>query len=232
MKVIGAGLPRTGTMSTQAALKQLGFSCYHMQEVPREPGHLVAWLDLVHERAPMDWQALFRDYEATVDTPACFYFEELMAAFPEAKVLLTVRDPERWYESVSTLLDSVRPLRPLRRVVPRLRKFLDLVDSLAEKFLTTATDRESMIAAAQRHNEAVKRIVPPDRLLVFQVQDGWEPLCAFLGCEVPDAPFPHLNEAATVGERLRGMFLPGPRRMLLGAVAMVLAVLAACWRLA
>jgi hypothetical protein len=99
MKVIGAGISRTGTMTMQAALETLGYHCYHMKEVPRDPGHLDAWYQLVSGHAPMDWHALFRTFEATVDTPACWYYQDLMQAFPEAKVILTVREPERWYES-------------------------------------------------------------------------------------------------------------------------------------
>ncbi len=96
MKIIGAGMPRTGTMSMQAALNELGFPCYHMESVARSPHDLKMWDDFVSGRTEMDWQQIFQNYEATVDAPACFYYEELMREFPEAKVILTVRDATRW----------------------------------------------------------------------------------------------------------------------------------------
>ena len=109
MQAIGAGLPRTGPMSMRAALNQLGYPCYHMQNVPRETGHLQAWDDAVTGRSPMDWQRLFQHYEAIVDAPGCFFYADLMRAYPEAKVVLTVRDPERWYTSDDIMADHGAP---------------------------------------------------------------------------------------------------------------------------
>lgn len=190
MKVIGAGLPRTGTMSTQAALNQLGFRCYHMQDVPRERGHLRAWTALVQEREPLDWHWLFQNYEATVDAPACFYFEELMREFPDAKVLLTVRDPDRWYDSVTALMDAVRPIRPLTYVIPRFRQFLKLVDSLTGKFVPTVADRGSSVAAFHRHKNELRsirlRMRRIDRPLNFAAS-WYRPLCDFNHATKPDA---------------------------------------------
>ena len=228
MKVIGAGLPRTGTMSVQAALKQLGYRCYHMQEVPREPGHLRAWNDAVSGRTTMDWHTLFRNYEATVDAPACFYYADLLRTFPGAKVILTVRDPERWYQSVMTLIRTTERLRPLRYLIPKLALFLRLGDSLNAKFFDGTQDKDRLIQAFNAHNAAVQHGVPQERLLVFRVQDGWEPLCAFLGCAVPQLPFPHLNEGdATLRERFRQVFLSGPlRNALLAAGLLGLSLLA------
>jgi len=107
MKIIGAGLPRTGTMSLRAALNQLGYPCYHMEVVARNPSHLQVWDDLISGRAAMDWQTFFREYEATVDAPACFYFEELAREFPKAQVILTVRDAERRARHPIKLFDSM-----------------------------------------------------------------------------------------------------------------------------
>lgn len=210
MKIIGAGLPRTGTMSTQAALNRLGFRCYHMQDVPREPGHLKAWNDYLHGYAPMDWKKLFGDYDATVDAPACFYFEEIMNEFPEAMVLLTIRDADGWHKSVTNLLASVKPIRPLRYVIPKLRRFLDLIDGLMDKFVPSSGDLTASIAAFHQHNEKVRRIVPERRLLVFDVREGWAPLCSFLKCKVPKTEFPRLNTSASVSSRLRNTFLSDP----------------------
>jgi Sulfotransferase domain len=208
LKVIGAGLPRTGTMSMQAALNQLGFRCYHMQEVPQVPGHLKRWGDLVSGGQSMDWDALFEDYEATVDAPACFYYRELMEAYPEAKVVLTVRDADRWYASIMTLLNTVKPLRPFGKVMPRIGRFMKLTDDLLDTFIAPSRDEESFLRAFHRYNAEVTEHVPADRLLVFRVQDGWEPLCAFLDCPIPEPhPFPHLNEgSATIQAKMKEFF--------------------------
>ena len=95
MQVVGAGFMRTGTLSTQAVLQTLGYRCCHMKEVPQAKGYLDVWPGLVSGQAPMDWKALFHGYEGTVDLPACAYYEELMKEFPDANVLLNVRDPNK-----------------------------------------------------------------------------------------------------------------------------------------
>src|SRR5262249_4216448 len=128
MKIIGAGLMRTGTMTMQVALERLGYHCYHMREVPQEPGHLNAWHKLVTGQAPIDWHTLFHKFDATVDTPACLYYKELLEAFPDAKVVLTVRDPDRWYESLTTLHRSHNSARLVAWGIPKLGKFMRLVD--------------------------------------------------------------------------------------------------------
>ncbi len=195
MKVIGAGFGRTGTMSMQGALQILGFRCYHMKEVPQTRGHLKAWHEFVGGKAPMDWQTLFEDYEATVDFPACWYYKELLREFPDAKVVLTVRDPRKWFDSFTTLQDTTDRLR-IFRFISIARRFIAFTDLLLAKvFDGRPRDRAHCIEVFDRHNQEVKQHVPADRLLVFQVQDGWEPLCRFLECDVPkDVPFPHLNE--------------------------------------
>jgi Sulfotransferase domain len=227
MKVIGAGISRTGTMTMQAALETPGYHCYHMKEVPREPGHLDAWYQFVTRQAPMDWQTLFRKFEATVDTPACWYYQELMEAFPEAKVILTVREPERWYASFVTLRTTVNRVRPVSRLIPKMAKMVRFADALFDKIFGGSLDHANCIRVFNAHNEAVQRLVPKDRLLVFQVADGWEPLCKFLGCPVPEGmPFPHLNEGdQTLKDVVRQLFIgPWVRRIALTAIG--LAVLA------
>jgi hypothetical protein len=212
MQVIGAGFGRTGTMSMQAALELLGYRCYHMKEITERPGHLQAWHEFVSGRARMDWKTLFESYEATVDFPACIYYRELLQEFPDAKVILTVRDPERWYQSFLTLQQTTDRFRVFR-FVPRARRFLNFVDLLLGKVFDRPRDHDNCINVFNRHNQEVQEHVPADRLLVFRVQEGWEPLCKFLGCEVPEGiPFPHLNEGketleALVRERLYGPWL-------------------------
>jgi len=198
-------------MSLRAALNQLGYPCYHMEVVSREPSHVHLWGDLISGRAGMDWQTFFQEYEATVDAPACFYYEELVQAFPNAQVILTVRDPERWYKSITMLIRLSRRARPLGYLIPRFGRYLDLTFAILDKFIPgyETDDSELLIQTFNEHNAAVKRLVPQDRLLVFDVRDGWEPLCTFLGCEVPrDVPFPHLNAGkATLLAKLIEIFL-------------------------
>ena len=194
MKIIGAGFMRTGTMSMQTALELLGYPCYHMKEVLQNEGHLDKWHDFISGKNAMDWHTLFRDFEATVDTPACVYYRELMEAFPDAKVILTLRDPERWYQSFMTLRKTHDSLRPFSRWSPRLKKALAAADALWYNMFRNSFDKENCIRVFNEHNLAVQQFVPPERLLVFQVAEGWEPLCRFLNCEIPNVAFPHLNE--------------------------------------
>ncbi len=232
MQVIGAGFGRTGTMSMQAALETLGYRCYHMKEVPEQPGHLRAWHDLVAGRAAMDWQTLFRDFEATVDFPACVYYQELLREFPEAKVVLTVREPDRWFDSFLTLQRTTDRFR-IFRFIPRAHRFISFADLLLGKvFDQRERDRQYSIEVFNRHNQRVKELVPPDRLLVFRVQQGWEPLCQFLGCPVPEGtPFPHLNEGKDTLEALARQRLFGPivRKLQIAAAAALLVGLIWWW---
>ncbi len=210
MQVIGAGFGRTGTMSMQAALELLGYRCYHMKEIIRDPTHLPAWHGFVSGAAPMDWNTLFDGYEATVDFPASIYYRELLREFPDAKVVLTVRDPERWFQSFLTLQDTTDRFR-IFRFVPRARRFLNFVDLLLGKIFGSPRDHDRCIEVFNLHNQEVQAHVPADRLLVFQVQEGWGPLCKFLERDVPSGiPFPHLNEGKATLEKLVRKHLYGP----------------------
>jgi hypothetical protein len=208
MYVIGAGFGRTGTTSTKAALELLGFApCYHMLEVIVHPPDVAHWRAAVAGR-PVDWRQFFRNYRATVDWPACEFYQELMAVYPDAKVLLNVRDPERWYDSMASTIYPLNMAVPhwLRRLVPHLDRFLRLnMEMLWQgRFGGRFEDRNHAIEVYTRHVEEVKRVVPPERLLVFDVKEGWEPLCRFLGVPVPtDQSFPHLNDAAQVQVLIR-----------------------------
>lgn len=232
MRLIGAGFGRTGTMSMQAACEILGYRCYHMKEITEHPGHLRAWHDFVSGRAPMDWQSLFRDFEATVDFPACIYYRELLQKFPDAKVVLNVREPERWFDSFLTLQQTTDRFRVFR-FLPKARRFLNFVDLLLGKVFDRPRDRQHCIKVFNEHNLAVQQYVPADRLLVFQVQQGWEPLCRFLNCEVPAGiPFPHLNEGKETLESLARERLFGPwLRAAPLAVAVVVLMVLSWWLL-
>ncbi len=196
LKIIGAGFGRTGTLSIKHALEELGFGpCYHMTEIHEKPEVDAQW-DAIVRGEPADWRAVFSGYQATVDWPACAFYKELMHAYPNAKVLLTVRDPEKWYESVSKTIYHVPgqnpdPTRPLHR---------NMVDALIWQgtFDGRFEDKEYAIAVFLRHIEEVKQYVAQEKLLVYNVKEGWKPLCAFLGVEVPaEKPFPHDNDRAS-----------------------------------
>ena len=220
MKVIGAGFGRTGTTSLKAALETLGFApCYHMTEVFAHPGHADFWVS-AWRKEPVDWEGVLGDYEATVDWPACTFYEELMERHPDAKVLLSVRDPEPWYESthstiyeLSMLLDS----SPISRLIFGLITLLvfggfaggrsNLVNDLIWEgtFDGRFEDKVYAIEVFERHNEEVKRRVPPERLLVYDVKEGWETLCGFLGVPEPEEPFPRLNDTAQMRRGIKSV---------------------------
>jgi Sulfotransferase domain len=212
LEIIGAGFGRTGTLSMKVALEQLGYDpCYHMAEVlmPRpglNDGHLDAWYDFAVNRKPMDWRWLLKSYRACVDFPTCLFYRELIEAFPQARVILTTRDPEKWFKSWSNLWAAGDAINDPSRMV-RLHKFIPFVDALIRNgLLGGKIERESSIALFNRHIEEVKASVPADRLLVFRVDQGWAPLCEFLGKPVPDTPFPHLNESDGLLEKFKALF--------------------------
>jgi hypothetical protein len=201
IKVIGAGLGRTGTLSLKLALEELGFGrCYHMTEVLAHREDARIW-DAAARGEPVEWEALLRDCQATVDWPGCTFYEELMRRYPDAKVVLTVRDPERWYESAYHTIYYVQQAFPrwITPFFPRMRDFRRMVDRLIwdGTFQGRFEDRPFAIEVFNRHNDEVRGVVPPERLLVFEVREGWQPLCAFLGVPVPEGkPFPHRNDTA------------------------------------
>lgn len=226
MQVIGAGFMRTGTLSTKAALEILGYPCYHMKEILKNKGHIDVWHKLMADQVPIDWNVLFHEFEATVDTPICIYYKELMQTFPDAKVLLTLREQDRWYASLVTLHTTIDKLRPIARVIPKLGKMVRFVDIMFDKIFGGSLQRENCIRVFNEHNAEVQKFVPPERLLVFRVTDGWEPLCEFLGCDVPEAtPFPHLNEGEQTIKSLILKYFVGPWVKLIALTAIGLAIL-------
>jgi hypothetical protein len=205
MQIIGAGFGRTGTSSLQQALeKLLGGPCYHMTAVIRQPEHLRAWYAFATGgTACMDWQKLMEGYAACVDFPACLYYRELMATFPQAKVILTLRDSESWWRSFSLLLKTVNSARWLRFFGPRLRMLIGFADRIIVRdAFGGSLEKERCIEAYERHIRQVRAEVPESRLLEFDVRQGWEPLCAFLGAPVPQCPFPHRNAGDAVLKKL------------------------------
>ncbi|GIH81584.1 sulfotransferase family protein [Planobispora longispora] len=203
--VIGAGLGRTGTSSLKVALERLGFTpCYHMFEVLGSAGRMRQWTAVARGGGP-DWEDIFRGYRACVDFPAAAYWRELAAHYPEAKVILTLRDPDAWFESArKTIFRLPRLMRHpvlgplLRLLLPRRSRpamFIRMLGALNRDRRDIAFDRDSALAYFERHNAEVMASVPAERLLVYRVGEGWEPLCAFLGVPVPDEPFPRANDS-------------------------------------
>lgn len=237
MNVIGAGFGRTGTTSLKAALETLGFgSAYHMTEVFTHPGHVGFW-EAARRGERVDWEGFLSGYGVAVDWPACAFYAELMEAFPGAPVILTVRDPERWYESTRKTIYGMHRISsgpaPVRLAfvlaglfAPGVTGIARLADEIVWKdtFDGRFEDRSYAIEAFRRHNEEVRRRVPPERLLVYDVKEGWAPLCDFLGVETPDEPFPHLNDTREMRRRLLGLVAVSAAVPVL-AVAAVLAAL-------
>lgn len=208
LRVIGAGFGRTGTTSLKAALEELGYGkCYHMTEVMKNPSHAYFWRDVM-EGKDVDWRGFFADYQSTVDWPSCDYYRDLMAIYPDAKVLLNIREPESWY--VSTLSTIYRVpnsllMRMISLLIPHMRVMYPLIDEKIWRgiFHNRFEEKEFAIEIFTRHNESVKEFVPAERLLVYNVKEGWEPLCNFLNVPVPAEPFPHLNDRVLMQRAMR-----------------------------
>jgi hypothetical protein len=207
LKIIGSGFGRTGTMSLKAALEILGFGpCYHMEEVIKRPSHIKLWQQIGHNQ-PVPWPRIFSRFQATVDFPASIFYRELLDLYPEAKVIHTVRDAQRWYESTTATIYPAANYFPawVPRFVPPLHRFVDMQERLIWQrvFNGRFPNRAYAIQRFHDYTEEVKQHVPPEKLLIFQVKDGWEPLCAFLDVPVPDRPFPHVNDRETMRRRFK-----------------------------
>jgi sulfotransferase family protein len=207
MKVLGAGFGRTGTLSLKNALEKTGYGpCYHMLEVFPRPEHVRMWHKLALEGS-MDWDLVFRDFTSTVDWPAARWWREMADHFPEAKVLLSVRDPEAWYKSMTETI--YQPMKsPVPDDVPELVKLQnEMVRTaiLRDTFDNRFEDKEHAIGVFKRHIQEVRDTIDPARLLVFDVREGWEPLCRFLEVPVPADPFPRLNDTASTQAMIKRM---------------------------
>ncbi len=207
MRVIGSGFGRTGTLSLQAALQQLGFDpCYHMVEVGRTRGHPRKWLAIARGEPP-DWRALFEGFEATVDFPACLFYADLMREFPDAKVVHTVRNEDDWYRSTFETLYQARTVVPrlLMRSIGTIGDAFEMIERLIWNgvFEGRFDDPRRAKEIFNEHTVKVCNTVPAERLLVYDVRDGWAPLCQFLSMPVPSIPFPNINDRASMVRRLQ-----------------------------
>jgi hypothetical protein len=199
LRVVGAGLGRTGTLSLKLALERLlGAPCYHMTEVFAHPEHVSLW----HAAArgePVDWYALFAGYAAAVDWPVGSFWPEVSEAFPEARIVLSTRSAESWWQSAS---QTIFPVSARAAGTPWHAMWTELARN---RFTTRLDDRAAAIAAYERHNADVRARASKARLLEWTAKDGWEPLCRALGVPVPDEPFPHANST----EEFLGRFTGG-----------------------
>lgn len=211
LKLINAGLARTGTTSLQVALNRLGFGpCYHMFDIATSKERLEQWEQIVCNGQPPDWGAVFEGYTSAADGPPALYYKQINRAFPKAKVILTVRDAERWYQSMHdtlyqfSLKGAEEPPGTMRARMHRLTNTMTWNGVFGGRF----SDKEHAIEVFRNHNQAVIDYVGHENLLVYSVKQGWEPLCAFLGVEVPREPFPHVNDTEAM-RRILGL-VPEP----------------------
>jgi Sulfotransferase domain len=213
MKVIGAGLPRTATLTQKISLEMLGLGpCYHMVNILADLSLVPQWQQAFDGNA--DWEKIFTGSQSCVDWPGSFFWRELVEAYPEAKVLLSVRSGESWANSMKNTIWGVfyddalmRDLSNARaKIDPGWNDYMELMKTMWQKSgllgEMTVFDPAILGAAMERHNEDVRQAVPADRLLEWSPADGWEPLCKFLEVPVPQAPVPHVNDTAAFSGRI------------------------------
>lgn len=194
LRVIGAGFGRTGTNSLKLALEEIGYGpCHHMFELWDVPEQLHGWQAAAKGNLP-DWDKVFAGYESQIDWPGARFWRELAEYYPKANVILSVREEGAWYDSVKS---TIVPLSRVRKL-PGSEHMRAVADTAYEiivqqTFGGNINDREHAISIFRQHNADVQQAISPERLLVYNVSDGWEPLCQFLDVSVPDSPFPHAN---------------------------------------
>jgi hypothetical protein len=195
LKIVGSGLGRTGTKSMQTALNTLGFGpCHHMVEVFRRPDSMALWVEAARGRP--DWDLIFKDYQSMVDYPGAHYWREIAAHYPDAKVLHTVRDPDKWFDSTQATIFSPERDRPVEG--PQGEFFASFMGPMRAHL----HERAFMTEHFRRHTDEVVATIAPERLLIYEVGEGWDRLCAFLGVPVPDAPYPSENSSAEFRARV------------------------------
>ncbi len=214
LKVIGAGMGRTGTTSLKAALETLlKGPCFHFLEYKSRPELMDSWRSLI-DTMPLrsdpetfrdvpisEWETVMPGYVACVDEPASYYWKKLSEVFPEALVILSIRDTDSWLASMASIEKSFEEeLKKPELLTPERRKFHDFLDAIYPP-LDPEQSSEIERAFFDAHNRRVMQHAErnPDfkrRFLVWRVQEGWEPLCKALGLPVPDVPFPHKNKRA------------------------------------
>ncbi len=225
LQVIGAGFGRTGTLSMKSALETLGYvKTHHMLEVFPSKQQVRLWHDIAHGKPPQ-WDAVFDGFQASVDFPSSGYYQELCNHYPDAKVVLTVRDADGWYRSAKDTIYAISKAVPnwLIALVPHVRKNMEMVNAAVwdHVFQGRFEDEAYAKAVFLKHIEAVKASVPPEKLLVFHPKEGWGPLCAFLECETPNTEFPRLNDSAEFKRRISVLKVIAKLPLILGAIVLL-----------
>lgn len=209
LKVIGFGYPRTGTMSLKHALEMLGLGpCYHMIEVFRRPADAKFWIDAWQKHSAgatadaIDWKSGFSGFQSTTDCPASGFWKRLVEQYPNAKYILTERDPESWYRSFSNTvfqaMSHPEHSTDEHREVQAMAKTL-ILDGLFEGRFE---DKDFAIEKLLNYSLQIRSAVPADRLLVMNISEGWQPLCDFLELPIPDDKFPCSNTQTDFQNRL------------------------------
>ncbi|KAH8700904.1 P-loop containing nucleoside triphosphate hydrolase protein [Talaromyces proteolyticus] len=231
MKVLALGVGRTGTASLRTALHQLGYiKTYHMMSASIEnPPDCLMWLDALAAKydgvgkfGRREWDQLLGDCQAVCDWPACAFAKELIEAYPNAKVILTTRDVDSWHTSTMKTV-YWRATDVEHKFVSNFSWAASMYYPMINKFFATFFHNDFPNQGKQIYREhlaEVRSLVPPERLLEFNVKDGWEPLCEFLGEEIPENPFPRSNDIANFIERSRRR----NRRQMLNAVLQLFTV--------
>ena len=203
VKVIGAGVGRTGTYSLKLAINQLALGpCHHMEDVlDNMPVQVPLWVAAL--KGHPDWETIYKGYYSAVDWPTACFFRELSTAYPSAKFVLTHRSPESWVESFS---ETIYKLLAGRDKAPQeMQALLEMAYGVINKTgFPGGLDVAGLTKAYIAHNNAVKAAIPANQLLVYQVKDGWGPLCAFLNAPVPVDPFPRTNDRGDFWDRVSG----------------------------
>ncbi len=203
MKVIGAGIGRTGTYSLKLAINQLGLGpCHHMEVVlDNMPQQVPLWNAALNGEP--DWATIYDGFKSADDWPTAKFFRELYAAYPDAKFVLTDRSPKSWAKSFSYTIYSLVGQR--NEAPPEMRDWLNMVNNvITATGIPEGLDEDGLMQAFVAHNEAVKATIPADQLLQFEVKQGWRPLCEFLDVPVPDEPFPRTNDRAEFWDLVTG----------------------------
>ena len=203
LNVIGAGVGRTGTYSLKLAINQLGLGpCHHMDEVLHNmPIQVPLWSAAIADQA--DWSSIYDGYQSAVDWPTACFFRELLQEYPEARFVLTQRDPERWAESFGATIYTL--IGGKDEAPEEMRDWLNMAFGVITKTgFPLGLDHDALVQAFNAHNEAVKETIPADQLLIFDVREGWAPLCNFLEVPVPDGEFPRTNHREEFWDRVNG----------------------------
>jgi len=197
LRVVGAGLGRTGTHSLKLALEQLlGGPCYHMSETFGRPDDIPVWHAAANGQMP-DWRTFLADYTAAVDWPACAFWRPLAEEFPDAIVLLSTRSSaDAWWKSADDTIFQVSKREIPSEHLDVMSAQLAMMDDLFANTFTADLSEVPAKQAYQEHNAAVRAAIGPDRLVDWQPGDGWDPICRALSLPVPSEPFPHVNTTA------------------------------------